>query len=138
MYCVIFPSQRDCCESFFQWCLQTPCKIIKLLPYCLSILAYGTSSVGCVLLEECDNLSLLGRGAAAADHGWTLARKLYKLVLIIAQAHLQYSTHEDSPWLNSNTLVLAAKYFLILSLPVLLHPQHHLLCKETWLCVTLC
>lgn len=67
-----------------------------LLPHYLSTLAYGAGSVGCVLLEERDNLGLLSRGAATADHGWTLTRQLDKLVLVIPQAHLQHSRHGDA------------------------------------------
>lgn len=48
-----------------------------------SLLAYGTGSVGFVLLEERDNLGLLGWGTATADHGWTLACQLNKLMLVI-------------------------------------------------------
>lgn len=67
-----------------------------LLPHYLSTLAYGAGSVGCVLLEERDNLGLLSRGAATADHGWTLTRQLDKLMLVIPQTHLQHSRHGDS------------------------------------------
>lgn len=62
----------------------------------LSTLTYGTCSVGCVLLEERDDLGLLRRGAATADDRWTLTRQLHKLMLIIPQAHLQYDTDEES------------------------------------------
>lgn len=65
-------------------------------PRYLSTLAYGTGSVGCVLLQERDDLRLLSRGAATADHCWTLTCQLYKLVLVIPQAHLQQMETQNS------------------------------------------
>lgn len=60
-----------------------------------SSLAYSTGSVGGVLLEERDDLGLLGWGTAAADHGRTLACQLNKLMLIITQTHLRNSTEPE-------------------------------------------
>lgn len=56
---------------------------MQMTPLPHSLLAYGTGSVGFVLLEERDNLGLLGWGTATADHGWTLACQLNKLMLVI-------------------------------------------------------
>lgn len=52
-------------------------------------LTYGAGAVVGVLLEQSDNLGLLGGRAAAAHHCRALARQLHKLMLIVAQAHLQ-------------------------------------------------
>lgn len=65
-------------------------------PYGHSSLAYGTGSVGCVLLEERDDLGLLGWGTPTADHGWTLACQLNKFMLVITQTHLQNSIQPDA------------------------------------------
>lgn len=62
------------------------------LPPPVDLLTYSTGPVTGVLLQEGDDLSLLGGGAAAADHSRTLARQLHKLVLIVAQTHLHRKT----------------------------------------------
>lgn len=67
---------------------QMPCGQAGLPPLYLSTLTYGAGSVGCVLLEESDDLSFLSWRAATADHRRTLTRQLHKLVLIVPQTHL--------------------------------------------------
>lgn len=51
-----------------------------------------TDSAGefsCALLQEPDDLRLLGGGASAANHSRTLARQLHELVLVILQTDLR-------------------------------------------------
>lgn len=67
---------------------QMPCGQAGLPPLYLSTLTYGAGSVGCVLLEESDDLSFLSWRAATADHRRTLTCQLHKLVLIVPQTHL--------------------------------------------------
>lgn len=88
------------------------------LPPPVDLLTYGTGPVPSVLLQEGDDLSLLGGGAAAADHSWTLARQLHKLVLVIAQTHLRRKT-------ANITSVSIKKYCTTTTTLLLL-----LLCKE--------
>lgn len=64
-------------------------------------LTYGTGSVGCVLLEQVDDLGFLSGGAATADYRRTLTRQLHKLMLIVPQTHLWEDKHIDSE--NANT-----------------------------------
>lgn len=59
-------------------------------------LPYGTGSVGCVLLEQVDDLGFLSGGAATADYRRTLTRQLHKLMLIVPQTHLWEDKHIDS------------------------------------------
>lgn len=54
----------------------------------MGTLTNGAGAPACVLLQELDDVGLLGRGAAAADHGRALAGQLHELVLIVLQADL--------------------------------------------------
>lgn len=54
----------------------------------MGTLTNGAGAPACVLLQELDDVGLLGGRAAAADHGWALAGQLHKLVLVVLQADL--------------------------------------------------
>lgn len=66
-----------------------------------------------MLLEQRDDLGLLRRGAAAADHRWTLTRQLHKLVLVEAQTHLD--TRQESESSVRKVFVLAEEAGFVLS-----------------------
>ena len=55
---------------------------------CMGMLTDGAGAAACVLLQQLDDVGLLGGRAAAADHGRALAGQLHKLVLVVLQADL--------------------------------------------------
>ena len=55
---------------------------------CMGMLTDGAGAAACVLLQQLDDVGLLGGRAAAADHGRALAGQLHELVLVVLEAHL--------------------------------------------------
>ena len=63
----------------------------------MGTLTDGAGASACVLLQQLDDVGLLGGRAAAADHGRALAGQLHKLVLIVLQADLGEERGPGSP-----------------------------------------
>lgn len=76
-------------------------------------LTYGTGSVGCVLLEQVDDLGFLSGGAATADYRRTLTRQLHKLMLIVPQTHLWEDKHMDLENANTSGPTSTFTYYLL-------------------------
>ena len=63
----------------------------------------GTGASACVLLQQLDDVGLLGGRAAAADHGRALAGQLHELMLVVLQADLEEERGPGSPLQTERT-----------------------------------
>lgn len=69
-------------------------KVQKLFDSLRFLLTYGAGEFARALLQQPDYLSLLSRGASAANHSGTLTRKLHELILVVLQTDLQVKPPE--------------------------------------------